>query len=45
MLLNLKALRMNQSFAFKFLRENFQQKLINTYSNFQRFFYNVFWVD
>jgi hypothetical protein len=30
------ALRMNQ--AFKFLCEKFQPKLINSYSNFQRFF-------
>jgi hypothetical protein len=29
---------MNQSFAFKFLWENFQSKLINSYSNFQWFF-------
>jgi hypothetical protein len=32
------ALRMNQSFAFKFLWEYFQPKLINSYSNFQWFF-------
>jgi hypothetical protein len=32
------ALRMNQSFAFEFLCENFQPKLINSYSNFKRFF-------
>ncbi len=30
---------MNQSFAFEFLSENFQPKLINSYSNFQRFFH------
>ncbi len=33
------ALRMNQSFAFEFLCENFQPKLINFYSNFKRFFH------
>jgi hypothetical protein len=33
------ALRMNQSFAFEFLCENFQPKLINSYSNFKRFFH------
>ncbi len=32
------ALRMNQSFAFEFLCENFQPKLINSYSNFKQFF-------
>jgi hypothetical protein len=32
------ALRMNQSFAFEILCENFQPKLINFYSNFKRFF-------
>jgi hypothetical protein len=30
---------MNQSFAFEFLCENFQPKLINFYSNFKRFFH------
>ncbi len=30
------ALLMNQSFAFKFLCENFQQKLINSYSIFKK---------
>jgi hypothetical protein len=35
------ALRMNRSrYAFKFLCENFQPKLINFYSNCQRFFLN-----
>ncbi len=33
------ALRMNLSFAFEFLCENFQPKLINSYSNFKRFFH------
>jgi hypothetical protein len=33
------ALRMNQSFAFEFLCENFQPKLIKSYSNFKRFFH------
>jgi hypothetical protein len=33
------ALRKNQSFAFEFLCENFQPKLINSYSNFKRFFH------
>jgi hypothetical protein len=33
------ALRMNQSFALKFLCENFQPKLINSYSNFKRVFH------
>jgi hypothetical protein len=32
------ALRLNQSAAFKFLYQNFQSKLINFYSNCQRFF-------
>jgi hypothetical protein len=32
------ASQMNQSFAFKFLCENFQPKLTNYYSNFQWFF-------
>ncbi len=32
---------MNQSFAFKFLCENFQPKLINSYSNFQRFLFSI----
>jgi hypothetical protein len=30
---------MNQSFDFEFLCENFQPKLINSYSNFKRFFH------
>ncbi len=30
------ALLMNQSFAFKLLSENFQAKLINSYSNSER---------
>jgi hypothetical protein len=33
---------MNQSFAFEFLCENFQPKLINSYSNFKRFFHFLF---
>jgi hypothetical protein len=33
------ALQMNQSFAFEFLCENFQPKLINSYSNFKRVFF------
>jgi hypothetical protein len=33
------ALRMNQSFAFEFLCENFQPKLINSYSNLNGFFH------
>jgi hypothetical protein len=37
------ALRMNQSFAFKFLWENFQPKLINSYSNFQWLFF-IFYI-
>jgi hypothetical protein len=39
------ALRMNQSFAFEFLYENFQPKLINSYSNFKRIliFYCATW--
>jgi hypothetical protein len=32
------ALRMNQNFAFEFLLEKSQPKLINFYSNFQQFF-------
>jgi hypothetical protein len=29
---------MNQSFAYEFFCENFQPKLINSYSNFKQFF-------